>query len=43
MEPRLGLDLAVGELVVEQTQLAAQILVVAPTRRQLLHQVEVES
>ena len=42
MEPRLGLDLAVGELAAEREQLAAQILVVALTRQQLLPLAEVE-
>ena len=39
----MGLDLAVGELAAEREQLAAQILVVVPTSRQLLHLVEVGS
>ena len=39
----MGLDLAVGELAAEREQLTAQILVVVPTSRQLLHLVEVGS
>ena len=42
MEPRLGLDLDVGELAVEQAQLAAQILVVALMRQRLLPLADVE-